>query len=259
MRRALAIDEASYGKDHPNVATDLNNLAQLLQATNRLGEAEPLMRRALAIDEASYGKDHPNVATRPQQPRPVAASHQPARRGGTADAPRAGHRRGQLRQRTIRTSRSDLNNLALLLQATNRLGEAEPLMRRALAIFLAFQRDTGHAHPHRDAAIANYRGLLAAMGKTEAEIDAAGLRRDTGREPTVNPPSGVQHVRRRRRHRRRATLSFGAGSMPALAVPRGLTRTGLHMGVRRGAACRFLKPPRQPGIRSAVAPERRIG
>ena len=45
MRRALAIDEQSYGPDHPNVAIDLNNLAQLLQATNRLGEAEPLMRR----------------------------------------------------------------------------------------------------------------------------------------------------------------------------------------------------------------------
>ena len=43
----------------PNVARDLNNLAQLLQATNRLAEAEPLMRRALAIDEQSYGKDHP--------------------------------------------------------------------------------------------------------------------------------------------------------------------------------------------------------
>ncbi|MFN6353691.1 MAG: NB-ARC domain-containing protein, partial [Cyanobacteriota bacterium] len=33
--RALAIDEASYGPDHPRVAIDLNNLAQLLQATNR--------------------------------------------------------------------------------------------------------------------------------------------------------------------------------------------------------------------------------
>ncbi|MFN7999618.1 MAG: tetratricopeptide repeat protein [Acidobacteriota bacterium] len=40
------------GADHPNVATDLNNLAQLLQDTNRLAEAEPLMRRALKIDEA---------------------------------------------------------------------------------------------------------------------------------------------------------------------------------------------------------------
>ena len=49
MRRALAIDEASYGKDHPRVARDLNNLAQLLQDTNRLAEAEPLMQRALAI------------------------------------------------------------------------------------------------------------------------------------------------------------------------------------------------------------------
>ena len=63
MRRALAIDEKSFGPDHPNVARDLNNLAQLLQATNRLAEAEPLMRRALAIDEKSFGPDHPNVAT----------------------------------------------------------------------------------------------------------------------------------------------------------------------------------------------------
>jgi tetratricopeptide (TPR) repeat protein len=62
MRRALAIDEASYGNDHPNVAIRLNNLAQLLQATNRLAEAEPLMRRGLAIEESSKGKDHPNVA-----------------------------------------------------------------------------------------------------------------------------------------------------------------------------------------------------
>ena len=62
-RRALAICEASYGPDHPNVAIGLNNLASLLRATNRLAEAEPLYRRALAIDEASYGPDHPNVAT----------------------------------------------------------------------------------------------------------------------------------------------------------------------------------------------------
>jgi hypothetical protein len=38
------------------------DLAQLLQATNRLAEAEPLVRRALAITEASYGPDHPKVA-----------------------------------------------------------------------------------------------------------------------------------------------------------------------------------------------------
>jgi tetratricopeptide (TPR) repeat protein len=64
MRRALDIDERSYGPDHPEVARDLNNLAALLKATNRLAEAEPLMRRALDIDERSYGPDHPNVAIR---------------------------------------------------------------------------------------------------------------------------------------------------------------------------------------------------
>ena len=62
MRRALKIDETSYGSEHPNVAIRLNNLAQLLQATNRLAEAEPLMRRALEIDETSYGSEHPEVA-----------------------------------------------------------------------------------------------------------------------------------------------------------------------------------------------------
>ncbi|HSS51009.1 MAG TPA: tetratricopeptide repeat protein, partial [Thermoanaerobaculia bacterium] len=62
LRRALAIDEKSLGPDHPTVASLLSNLAQVLQATNGLGEAEPLMRRALAIDEKGLGPDHPNVA-----------------------------------------------------------------------------------------------------------------------------------------------------------------------------------------------------
>ena len=139
FRRAVTIGEASHGPDDTRLATYLNDLALLLQDTNRLGEAEPLMRRALAIDEASLGKDHPNVAI-------------------------------------------GLNNLARLLQDTNRLGEAEPLMRRHLAIFLAFQRDTGHAHPHRDAAIGNYTALLAAMGRGKSDIAAtiATLHREVG-------------------------------------------------------------------------------
>ena len=42
-RRALAIDEASLGPEHPDVATGLNNLALLFNDTNRLAEAEPLL------------------------------------------------------------------------------------------------------------------------------------------------------------------------------------------------------------------------
>jgi len=52
MQRALNIDEASLGSEHPTVAIRLNNLAQLYQATNRLKQAEPLMERALKMNEA---------------------------------------------------------------------------------------------------------------------------------------------------------------------------------------------------------------
>ena len=35
----------------------------LLQATNRLSEAEPLFRRAVSILESSVGPDHPSTLT----------------------------------------------------------------------------------------------------------------------------------------------------------------------------------------------------
>jgi predicted negative regulator of RcsB-dependent stress response len=57
-----------------------------------------------------------------------------------------------------------------LLKATNRLAEAEPLMRRALVIVLEFQNRTGHEHPNQAAASNNYRQLLKKMGKSDAEI-----------------------------------------------------------------------------------------
>ena len=61
MRRALAIDVASFGKDHPKVARDINNLAQLLQAANRLAEAEPLMRGVVEIlVKFSVATGHPH-------------------------------------------------------------------------------------------------------------------------------------------------------------------------------------------------------
>ena len=66
MRRALEIDEQSYGADHPSVATGLNNLAQLLQATNRYEEAEQLMRRAAEILlEFTRATGHPHTHLQP--------------------------------------------------------------------------------------------------------------------------------------------------------------------------------------------------
>ncbi len=67
----------------------------------------------------------------------------------------------------------DLNNLALLLKATNRLADTEPLMRRALSIFLDFTRRTGYEHPHLSTVEGNYEGILKALGQSEEDIDAA--------------------------------------------------------------------------------------
>ncbi|HJX63762.1 MAG TPA: tetratricopeptide repeat protein [Polyangia bacterium] len=62
-QRHAAIDEASLGPNHPEVAIRLNNLALLLRATNRLSEAKPLFRRAVGIVESSLGSDHPYTLT----------------------------------------------------------------------------------------------------------------------------------------------------------------------------------------------------
>jgi tetratricopeptide (TPR) repeat protein len=61
FQRALKIDEAALGPDHPSVAIRLNNLAGLYQATGRYGEAEPLYERALAILEARLAPGHPHT------------------------------------------------------------------------------------------------------------------------------------------------------------------------------------------------------
>ena len=63
-RRTLEIYENSFGPDNQNVATVLDNLAELLRETGRYKEAEPLYRRALEIDEKSLGPEHTDVAIR---------------------------------------------------------------------------------------------------------------------------------------------------------------------------------------------------
>ena len=84
--------KARHGPDHPDVATALNNLAELLQATDRLAEAELLMRGALAIDEKSFGSTTWPRCCRPptSSPRPnclCAARSQSTRRASDPSIP----------------------------------------------------------------------------------------------------------------------------------------------------------------------------
>ena len=65
-----------------------------------------------------------------------------------------------------------LNNLAVLLHGTNRLSDAEPLMRRHLEISLQITAATGHEHPYLRAAVGNYSVLLEEMGRSPSQIRA---------------------------------------------------------------------------------------
>jgi tetratricopeptide (TPR) repeat protein len=59
----LEIREKLLGKEHPDVATSLNNLASLYYSQGKYAEAEPLYQRAIAILIATLGENHPNIQT----------------------------------------------------------------------------------------------------------------------------------------------------------------------------------------------------
>ena len=165
MRRALAIDEATFGRQHPILAIRLNNLAQLLKSTNRIEEAEPLIRRALAIDEAAFGKRHSNVAIRLsnlasllQDTNRIGEAEPLFRRAFEIDVAAFGEQHP--------TVAIDLNNLATLLHDTDRIEEAEPLLRRALQIGEAA---FGQRHP----TVATYLDNLASVLRNTGRIEDA--------------------------------------------------------------------------------------
>jgi tetratricopeptide (TPR) repeat protein len=152
--------------DHPNYAGYLHNLTQVLTATNRLTEAEPLIRRALAIDEKRYGPDHPEVALDLnslalllKDTNRLAEAEPLLRRALTIDEKRHGPDHPHVA--------IDLNNLAQLLHDKSQLTEAEPLMRRALAID---EKRYGPDHPNVARNLSNLALLLQAMNRmVEAE------------------------------------------------------------------------------------------
>jgi tetratricopeptide (TPR) repeat protein len=60
---AVAIREKALGLEHPDLATNLHNLAVLYAVQDQHAKAEPLYQRVLAIREKALGAEHPDVAT----------------------------------------------------------------------------------------------------------------------------------------------------------------------------------------------------
>jgi tetratricopeptide (TPR) repeat protein len=62
LREALELRERALGETHPDVGVTLDNLASLLDDTDRPTEAMQLSRRAVDVFERCYGPNHQDVA-----------------------------------------------------------------------------------------------------------------------------------------------------------------------------------------------------
>ena len=220
----------------------MNQLGLYWQARGQFRAAEPLMRRALAIDERSLRPDHPDVATRPQQPGAVAAGHQPAGRGRAADAAARWRSTSGATAPTTPTSPSDLNNLAALLQATNRLAEAEPLLPPGAGDRRAELRPRPPQRRHRPQQPGGVAAGHQPAGRGRAAVPpGAGDRRA---ELRPRPP--------RRRHRPQQPGGVAAGHQPAgrgrAAHPPG---AGDRRAELRPRPPRRRQRPQQPGAVAA--------
>ncbi|MBN2399506.1 MAG: tetratricopeptide repeat protein [Candidatus Aminicenantes bacterium] len=155
LEKALGIREKRLQRDHPDVATALNNLALLYKNQGRYKEAEPLYRRALAIREKTLGASHADVATSLNN---LASLFQ--HQGLYALAEPLYQRALSIRRSLISPDHPDvaelLNNLALLYYARGQYERTEPLFKEALAIW---EHAIGPDHPDLAISLNNLAAL----------------------------------------------------------------------------------------------------
>jgi len=164
-RKSVEMREAILGPDHPDLATSLERLAQLLREQRDVAGARPLYERALAIRERALGPEHPDVASslnslssllwvqhdyagaRPLLSRALAIYEKAL---GPEDPKVA----------------TCLNNLARMLLDQLDYAGAQPLAERALAIR---ENVLGPEHPD----VANSLSNLAQLRKAQGDLAGA--------------------------------------------------------------------------------------
>jgi tetratricopeptide (TPR) repeat protein len=133
FERALAIDEARLGPNHPNIAFRLNSLGLVQQELGDHTRAKAYYERALTISESSLGPDHPNMAIYLNNLGGVLKDL------GDFEVAKA------LYERAIAIDEAalgpdhphvaiDLNNLGLVLESQGDLTGAKALFERAIAL-----------------------------------------------------------------------------------------------------------------------------
>jgi CHAT domain-containing protein len=160
VEQELALREKALGPMHPDVATSLNNLAELYQAQRAYNKAEPLYVRALDIREKVLGPMHPDVA---QSLNNLAVLYRAQGAYGKAEPLLV--RAIDIREKVLGPMHPEvaqsLNNLAVLYRAQGAYGKAEPLLVRAIDIR---EKALGPMHPYVAQSLNNLAGLYWDQG-----------------------------------------------------------------------------------------------
>jgi Tfp pilus assembly protein PilF len=163
---ALAIREKLFGPEHPETATSLHYLGNLLGAQGDLAGARSCFQLDLAISEKALGPDHPDTATSLNNLGNLLRAQ-----GDLVGARPYAERALAIRESVLGPDHPDtatsLNELGGLLQAQGDLAGARPYVERALAIY---EKVRGPDHPHTATSLNNLGYLLRAQG------DLAGAR-----------------------------------------------------------------------------------
>jgi len=179
-RRALIMEKAWLGPEHPVVASSLDHLGLFYMMDQGLyAEAEPLLESSLAIREKVSGPNHPDVAATLGH---LAELYQHQDRYTEAES-------FFQRSLTIRENAlgpedpavaATLDDLGLLYTAEGKYPEAELFERRAIAIYRAA---LGSHHCQVAAALRSYATLLEKMNRPgeadQAESEAFKITEDS--------------------------------------------------------------------------------
>ena len=156
FERAMKIDEAAYGAEHPAVARDVNNIGNVLKALGDLAGAKGCLERALRIDEAAYGAEHPEVARDVNNLGSVLQAL-----GDLEGAKGCFERALRIDEAAYGAEHPDVardvNNLGSVLQALGDLAGAKGCFERALRIFVKF---LGEEHPKTRLVRGNLEGVM---------------------------------------------------------------------------------------------------
>lgn len=169
--QALNIRENIVGKEHPDTAASLNNLAELYRAQGKYTKLELLYQRSLEIFEKTYGKEHSSIATSLNN---LAGLYDSQEKYTQAEPLYL--RVLEIREKVLGKEHPDvavsLNNLALLYYKQDKDAQAEPLHRRSLDIK---EKVLGKEHPSVATSLNNL-GVLYYFQKNYAQAEPLLLR-----------------------------------------------------------------------------------